>query len=77
MERKIIDGFFEPQSCQIIMKIGGVNAFHSAKGSTYSFGFFMAVFGHLKLNPFGLGEASFSKVTTFTPKKCQKWVEPK
>ena len=54
------------------MKIGGVNAFHSAKGSTYSFGFFMAIFGHLKLNPFGLGEASFSKVTTFTPKKCQK-----
>ena len=39
VERKIIDGFFEPQSCQIIMKIGGVNAFHSAKGSTYSYGF--------------------------------------
>jgi hypothetical protein len=32
----------------------------------------MAIFGHLKLNPFGLEEASFSKVTTFTPKKCQK-----
>ena len=54
------------------MKIGGVNAFHSAKGSTYSFGFFMALFGHLKLNPFGFRRSIFFKSDNFHAKKMSK-----